>query len=361
MKVLCETVVTFFLTLGAFVGAGFLSGKEIVVYFSGGINYIFVGAITFFLVLILFFLGIKNIKDNKFFSLLQKIGNFIFLVGMVSGMNALEKITFNRNFYFFSAISLFLANLISSKGIEGIKKLSLILMPISILIVNCVLIVSKNGEKLSTFSVQKGGVLTSVLYVFINVFPLIPFLKKTADKKKLKAFIAPIILFCIFFFLQAFFILKKVKNYQDFSLPLLVVSGSGILSFYLKFALILGTFTSLLTFYFPFYDEGLKKGKLYPFIVSVLAFLLALLGFDVVVKHLYPIIGVIGAVYFFHLAILLLNKNFCKRDNKDKEEKIMSKKKKNKVRKLTEEQYNEYLMALKDEVPPEIIRKTEGE
>ena len=39
----------------------------------------------------------------------------------------------------------------------------------------------------------------------------------------------------------------------------------------------------------------------------------------------------------------------------------MSKKKKNKVRKLTEEQYNQYLMALKDEVPPEIIRETEGE
>ena len=212
MKVLCETVVTFFLTLGAFVGAGFLSGKEIVVYFSGGINYIFVGAITFFVVLLLFFLGVKNIKDNKFFSLLQKIGNFIFLVGMVSGMNALEKIIFNKNFYLFSALSLLLANLISSKGMDGIKKLSLILMPISILIVNCVLIISKNGENLSTFNVQKGGALTSVLYVFINVFPLIPFLKKTARKKKLKTFIAPIILFCVFFFVQAFFILKKVIN-----------------------------------------------------------------------------------------------------------------------------------------------------
>ncbi len=39
----------------------------------------------------------------------------------------------------------------------------------------------------------------------------------------------------------------------------------------------------------------------------------------------------------------------------------MSRKKKHKVRKLTEEQYNEYLMALKDEVPPAIIRETEGE
>lgn len=39
----------------------------------------------------------------------------------------------------------------------------------------------------------------------------------------------------------------------------------------------------------------------------------------------------------------------------------MSKKKKNKVRKLTEEQYNQYIMALKDEEPPKIVKETEGE
>lgn len=38
----------------------------------------------------------------------------------------------------------------------------------------------------------------------------------------------------------------------------------------------------------------------------------------------------------------------------------MSKKKKNKVIHLTEEQYNNYLMALKDEVPPALIRETEN-
>ena len=43
-----------------------------------------------------------------------------------------------------------------------------------------------------------------------------------------------------------------------------------------------------------------------------------------------------------------------------KEGKIVSKKKKSKVKKLSEQEYNEYLMELKDEVPPEIIRETEG-
>lgn len=40
-------------------------------------------------------------------------------------------------------------------------------------------------------------------------------------------------------------------------------------------------------------------------------------------------------------------------------EEIMSKKKKNKVAKLTDEQYNAYIMALKDENPPLIVRKTQ--
>lgn len=35
----------------------------------------------------------------------------------------------------------------------------------------------------------------------------------------------------------------------------------------------------------------------------------------------------------------------------------MSRKKKNKIKKLTEEEYGNYLMALKDEVPPAAVRE----
>lgn len=35
----------------------------------------------------------------------------------------------------------------------------------------------------------------------------------------------------------------------------------------------------------------------------------------------------------------------------------MSKKKKNKIAKLTDEQYNQYIMSLKDEKPPEPMRQ----
>lgn len=34
-------------------------------------------------------------------------------------------------------------------------------------------------------------------------------------------------------------------------------------------------------------------------------------------------------------------------------------KKKNKVKKLTDEEYEKYLMALKDEVPPKLVRETQ--
>ncbi len=34
-------------------------------------------------------------------------------------------------------------------------------------------------------------------------------------------------------------------------------------------------------------------------------------------------------------------------------------KKKNKVKKLTDQEYEQYIMALKDEVPPQIIRETQ--
>ena len=37
----------------------------------------------------------------------------------------------------------------------------------------------------------------------------------------------------------------------------------------------------------------------------------------------------------------------------------MSNKKKNKVKKLTDEEYEQYLMALKDETPPELVKKNQ--
>jgi ribosomal protein L29 len=37
----------------------------------------------------------------------------------------------------------------------------------------------------------------------------------------------------------------------------------------------------------------------------------------------------------------------------------MSIKKKNKIRKLTDEEYEQYIMALKDETPPRLVKKTQ--
>jgi len=39
----------------------------------------------------------------------------------------------------------------------------------------------------------------------------------------------------------------------------------------------------------------------------------------------------------------------------------MKKKKRNRPKKLTDEEYDNYIMAMKDEEPPVLIRKTEGE
>ncbi len=39
----------------------------------------------------------------------------------------------------------------------------------------------------------------------------------------------------------------------------------------------------------------------------------------------------------------------------------MSKKKKTKIKKLTDEEYGQYLMALKDETPPSAIKKLQEE
>ncbi|MDY2841155.1 MAG: hypothetical protein SOT08_00555, partial [Candidatus Borkfalkiaceae bacterium] len=82
-----------------------------------------------------------------------------------------------------------------------------------------------------------------------------------------------------------------------------------------------------------------------------------------VIAYLYPIVGAFGGAYFIKTAkyslVKLGIKKRVKTDNIDvnlKKEFNMSKKKKNKVKKLTEEEYGKYIMALKDEVPPKAVR-----
>ncbi len=316
--------------LGGIVGAGFLSGKEIVVYFSGGLVPIAIASIVFFVVLFVVFYGGERVKENTFFKVLLSTCNFIFLVGMASGLNALEESLFGKCYYLFLTMALIVSHFLSLKGIDGIKILSLILMPVSLIIVNVLLFSSEQSLCLNVVTPTKSSIVNAVLYVFINVFPLSPFLKKTAERKRIKDLIFPTVFFCVFFFVQANFILGKVGTKGNFSLPILLLVDMGGLSFFVHLALILGTLTSLISFYYPLHDSAKKGGGFCEIILPLMTFFLSLCGLDFAVKYLYPLIGVCGIIYVFSIALACMNKKTRNRNNSNKEEKICPRKKRTK-------------------------------
>lgn len=454
MKTFFEVWCVFSSLCGAIVGAGFLSGAEPVIFF-GTEN--FVAPLLFAAALFALSLGflfayernaesgnslsaadntaLKNgnglkraekgvfgerKKGDGFFTAAAYIADFVFLSGMIAGLDACAE-NINeaaRGFPVVSLLSLLFAFFYCAKGGGGLEKINLVLSPLSVFIVNAFIVYAfvraraggaqitaavgnlaadgavgatlpsgvtpsagvngvsvLNGAAGATQSAS-GAVVTAgaffaaasraVLYVFMNVFAAAPAVKYVIKGKSKKTLALSAVAFGAFSFVQTAAILLVVRVSGGSSSAVPIISAfSGLKgSFLVRFAVFTGIFTSFYSFFLPVYDGAIKKaGKKAGFWVIAAAFALSRVGFDKVIAYLYPIVGAFGGAYFIKTAKYSLVKRGIKKrvktDNIDvnlKKEFNMSKKKKNKVKKLTEEEYGKYLMALKDEVPPKAVR-----
>ena len=200
----------------------------------------------------------------------------------------------------------------------------------------------------------------------MNVFAAAPAVRYVIKGKSKKTLTIAAVAFGAFSFVQTAAILAVVRAYGSGNSAVPIISAfSGLKgAFLVRFAVFAGIFTSFYSFFLPVYDGAKKRaGKKAGFLVVAAAFALSRVGFDRVIAYLYPIVGAFGGAYFIKTAkyslVKLGIKKRVKTDNIDvnlKKEFNMSKKKKNKVKKLTEEEYGKYIMALKDEVPPKAVR-----
>ena len=135
-----------FLIIGSIIGAGFSSGKEISVFFSGAGKFSY---FIIFLVIIFLYLVIKNLimlgqkiksnnikqlnkilfkKTSKFFNTFILFGLFVFVTAMVAGLNSIGNLIFqNINFPVLTIISILFTLFIVNIGYDAIKKVNYIL------------------------------------------------------------------------------------------------------------------------------------------------------------------------------------------------------------------------------------------
>lgn len=305
--------------IGTVIGSGFISGKEIFVFFSkfGLISFpcIFLASILFFL-LFKFMLNhgqdaLERIKKSKFSFVLNFILCLIFSAAMFAGI--VNLLQFDKkwiNFLIFFAI-LLLCLLVYKFGIGGLKKINMVFVPIMVIVFIIILLPKisfKSFENIrNTFIFSP--ILYSFLYVFLNTANsgvIIAQLSKDMTKKQKTqvAFFSALALFVIMLIANS--VLVSCKDSKSYAMPL-VMMFSSFRHIIMTLLVLVGCLTTLITLVFTLSSSmrGLCKNEFIIFFTSIiLPLIFSFCGFNFIVEYLYPFASVLGCYLLIDLFLI---------------------------------------------------------
>ena len=326
MKTLFDILKATFLTVSAIIGAGFITGRELVGYF-GVQNFevysIFSGVLFFGCFLLIYSFGrAHNSYDNFNEKMLGKKGGkimstgvlisaFISLCSLFAAMDSLtESLGFFGKVPVFSIFMIVLVSFTSKHGVKGLEKINLVLVPVVLSAVVSALIF-KGDFKFDfafNFSALKGG--KTVLYVTMNAFINLPIIFSATRGKNKKTVVGSAILSAIILSGLTFFMLGAIafngSGAKDADMPLLHAVGKGY-SFVFGVALFTALISSVTTAYYPLYEFAVKTdGKRGIIILDIFAFAFSRIGLKNIVDYVYPVIGVFGLIYIIACIVYAL-------------------------------------------------------
>ncbi|MGN1208100.1 MAG: hypothetical protein ACI4TI_01380 [Christensenellales bacterium] len=333
-----------FLIIGSVVGAGFASGKEIVVFFSGAgkLSYVIILLVAIFLYFViknLIILGkdvqSKNIKDvNKilfkkshaFFDAFIIIGLFVFITAMIAGINSIGEIIFsNIHFPVITIISVFFCFFIVLLGVDAIKKVNLVLMPIVLILIVVVCFASQNfcaenlqvSNSLCLFFKYLCLGICYISYNFVFSSSLIFEKSKDLSPQKIKAnsFVITIILTSLIFVVN--FSMLKFNSSSDLPMLSLAFLGGNVLGYLFAFSLWFSILTSMISSLYMLVNT-FKTNKFFSAsLILTLSFIFSFFGFSSIVNFVYPLQGFVGLAFIFK--VFVHNKKFaCQTKNSSK-------------------------------------------
>ncbi len=292
----------YFLLMSSIIGAGLITGQEIVSFF-GGFNIKTCFAITFSSILIgvLIYKSLsaskskdyQKIKENKFYKIFVVLSCVIVSSAMVAGVNEFAIRTTLPPFL--SVVSLILAALFGSKLSGFFKKFSKIIC-ILIIVAFCVLVI-QTGLHNSGFVMVKGThtFVKCFCYAAFNVFLLMPLAEECGvdlSKKQrilLSIFIA--ISLCVFLILGCY-----ASSFVGGTMPLITAaSKTGWFYWIYVVMAFLAILTTLFSGLYSIKQVCGKKIVLYLFMVALI-YVISLFGFEGIIDYFYLIIGVIGSM-----------------------------------------------------------------
>jgi len=310
-----------FLIFGTIVGSGFATGKEIVVFFSrfGEWSYFFIvcaGILLYFI--IQFFLtkasrSLEKIENSKLLNLFVIFNSMVFCASMFAGIQSLFY-DFNKVvFSILIAFVLLVCLVILLKGVKGIEKTNLVLMPIAAIIFLLVLLVclSKNSSISASVS-PWAGILYTPLYVAMNTSLSGIVISKAGEgmtKKQTRLASLFSVLIVVLFLMLGNFVLQHNQEMFLSDMPFLSLVKENSFVYVLAFIVVLvSCFTTLISMCFTLKNslyKLIKNQTLSNMVAVFIPFFISSLGFSPIVSFLYPLCSVLSLfvlIFFFIFA-----------------------------------------------------------
>lgn len=301
--------------LGCFMGAGFVSGREVAAYFSrfGSYSVYSIILVTILLfVLILFFLLLSK-KTNSFDSFaVRYFGRFhvvanwllafcvlILISSMFAGTISLAD-NLNVNKFILVGITLVLTFFVMQSDVKILSRMNMLIVPFVIFVL---IIVSIHISNVPNFESGFGECLFSgSAYVFINIVTLGLFILEIGEgySLKQKIFISLIssVIIGSLLLLSSRAIVGKGLVGED--MPNLILSRDhGALYYCMQFCVYFGLFSTLCSNVFlltNFINKYVSNYKLSLLLSLSCGFGISSIGFMAIVGYVYWIIAIIGVV-----------------------------------------------------------------
>lgn len=294
----------FFIALsvaGAVIGAGFATGKEILMFFPDkGFIYLGISLLIMFIISILYsFYEKKRITDKIFEWIFTFFIAATFSVMLSCGGETINQ-TLNIPAFFGTVLTYIVCIVITRFSLKGIYIFSTVAAPLMIL---CIIAVSINGITLNVFK-SNSSPLLAISYCGYNLLSLLPFLKKIKnDEQNDKKFIKGTALGIFIVFICGIFIKAVIDKFfmyvSESEIPMLriaLISGNYVGYFYgiLVYCAILTTAVSCL------YSLNSKGNK---YLISLPLLALAFIGFEKLIQNIYTLFGYIGSIFIIYILL----------------------------------------------------------
>ena len=294
------------LILGAFIGAGFCSGREVSTYFAhfGNMSYVYciAFAVLFYFALIIF-LNVSKSKCVIKSKCICSFATIVIISSMLAGSVSLGSNVVQSTVLYFATVIITI--LVCVGGAYNVGRFNIVLVPIMLVVIVSVCLFAKSGGIVHSTSHAVSGLVAVVNYLLFNTLTMGTFLLSvgsgyTTRQIRIASIVSSAII-CVVMLAMCHALVNNVEtNFVDMPTVELAKNISPALYVICKIVVWCALLTTLIISTYaiiqnmPIYSEN----KLIC-IVGVLGIcsLISLMGFVRIVKYLYTLLGLIGIVF----------------------------------------------------------------